>query len=490
MKHLQDGRIKPLVLLLALAMVRGVIYSSVVPLWQAPDEPSHFEYVKLILERRSLPQEGDIFPSVSREIVASMIEQDVGRYQPAAFVPPEARIAPQPPDIPGPSQLSHSPSYYLLNALLLAPLEEQDVATQAYAARLVSVALSTLVVLVAFLTARELFPKEPFLTLGIPTLVLFIPAHTFMTSTINNDHLAELICSLFVYLSVRSFKCGISFWSSLSLGLLIPLGIWTKSSALVMIPFAGAGLLLSLPGRIASRSRAWRWAFLGLVVAMGVGIIAMAVDFRAGEAMSETNTLSWDLKPWVYRVAEDWLHFRYAPKIVHSLEHWRKSIQYRQLYLSGMQLLFETFWARFGVRYLGLDAPWYLVLATVNIASIAGLALLAARAWRNGKQRLASWQLKSLLYLFACAAITLIMVVLRTHPLDPSSDFPHARLDFPHARYLYVAIVPMATLFMVGLREIIPSHRHHLGFPLFLTSFFLFDTICLLGYVVPFFGGA
>ena len=491
MLRLRDQTKRFLPLLVALALVRGTIYSIVVPLWQAPDEPSHFEYVKLILERRTLPKEDDLSVRIRKEIVTSLIEQDTGRYMPGFVIPPEVLITPEPPDIPGPSQLSNSPSYYLLNAFLLAPLEEQDMATQAYAARLVSVALSALVVVVAFLTASELFPEEPFLTLGIPTLVLFIPAHTFMTSTINNDHLAELICSLFVYLSVRAFKRGISFWSGLSLVLLMLLGTWTKSTALMMIPSAGIGLLLSLSGRIASRSRRWRWALLGLVVAIGVGLIALTVDFRAGEAGQETNAVGWDLKPWVYRVAKDWLHFRYAPKIVHSLVDWGKSLQYPQLYLSGMRLLFETFWARFGARYLALDASWYLVLAIVNLASIAGLALLAIRAKRNGKQRLASWQVKGLLYLFACAVITLALVVLRTHPLEyPSgpSNAPH--LDFPHARYLYVAIVPMATLFMVGLREITPSRWHPLGFPLFVTSLFLFDTICLLGYVVPFFGGA
>jgi len=466
----------------ALALVRGTIYSVVVPLWQAPDEPSHFEYIKLILERRTLPQEGDVSLHIRKEIVTSLIEQDTGRYMPGFVIPREVLIAPEPPQIPGPSQSVHPPLYYLLNALILLPLQYQEVATQAYWARLVSVALSALLVLVAFLTARELFPEEPFLTLGIPTLVLFIPAHTFMTSTINNDHLAELICSLFVYLSVRAFKHGISLWSGLSFGLLMLLGIWTKSTALVMIPFAGAGLLLSLPGSAVLRSRTRRWAFLGLVVAMGIGIIVIAVDFRPGEAVPETSAASWHLKPWVYRVARDWLHLRLTPAVVHSLLDWRRSIQYRQLYLFEMKLLFETFWARFGVRYLGLDSLWYVVVAVVNLASVAGLALLAARAWRNGKH-VASWQFKSLLYLFACAAITLVVVVLRIHPLGPSSYLPHAR-------YLYVAIVPMATLFVVGLREIIPSRWHLLAFPTLVTSLFLFDTVCLLGYVVPFFGGS
>lgn len=483
MFRLQDQVKRFLPLLVALALVRGTIYSTVVPLWQAPDEPSHFEYIKLILERRTLPQEGDFSVRIRKEIVTSLIEQGAGRYMPGFIIPREALIAPEPPQIPGPSELVHPPLYYLLNGLILLPFQYQEVATQAYAARLVSVALSALVVFVAFLTARQLFPEEPFLTLGVPTLVLFIPAHTFMTSTINNDHLAELICSLFVYLSVRASKRGISLWLALSLGLLTLLGIWTKATTLVVVLFAGAGILLSLPGKIGSRSHVWRWAFLGLVMVIGVGIIVMAVDFRAGEAVPERGTFSWDLKPWVYRVAGDWLHLRLTPAAVHSLVDWSRSIRYRQLYLSEMKLLFETFWARFGVRYLGLDAPWYVLLMAVNLASLAGLALFAARAWRNRKECLASWQLKGLLYLFACAVVTLAVVVLRIHPLEPS---PY----LPHARYLYVAIVPISTLFMVGLREIIPSRWHHLAFLALVISLFLFDTVCLLGYVVPFFGGA
>jgi len=38
------------ILLMLLAFVRAAIYAAVIPPWQAPDEPQHFEYVRLVYD--------------------------------------------------------------------------------------------------------------------------------------------------------------------------------------------------------------------------------------------------------------------------------------------------------------------------------------------------------------------------------------------------------------------------------------------------------
>lgn len=58
-----DNRI--LVLLLAVFLARGVIYLAVIPPWQAPDEPKHFEYVNLLYQERRLLSQKDVSPSKS-----------------------------------------------------------------------------------------------------------------------------------------------------------------------------------------------------------------------------------------------------------------------------------------------------------------------------------------------------------------------------------------------------------------------------------------
>ena len=63
---------KILFLLIAISLVQGFIYSAIIPPWQAPDEPRHFEYVKLLYEKRRLVGWGDVTPSVEQEIIASI----------------------------------------------------------------------------------------------------------------------------------------------------------------------------------------------------------------------------------------------------------------------------------------------------------------------------------------------------------------------------------------------------------------------------------
>jgi hypothetical protein len=54
-------------------------------------------------------------------------------------------------------------------------------------------------------------------------------------------------------------------------------------------------------------------------------------------------------------------------------------------------------------------------------------------------------------------------------------------------RYLFPAIVPLSTLFILGLSEVVPT-RYRRGLPLIcILCLFLFDALCLTQYVVPYF---
>lgn len=248
-----EHQIKLLLLLVALALVRGIVYSAVVPLWQAPDEPAHFEYIKLLLEKRRLLNWDDVSLSIRREIALSMVDLYDDRYGPGSYIEPKRLLAGDPPDIPGPSELWQPPLYYTLNALFLLPLQQQEIAVQAYAARFVSVLMSAAIIAIALLTARELFPNDSFLMIGIPALILFTPAHTFMASTINNDHLSELISSLFICLWVRIFRRGLSIWRATALSTLAALSLWTKGSTLPILLSGLVAGLIRLSGRLLHR---------------------------------------------------------------------------------------------------------------------------------------------------------------------------------------------------------------------------------------------
>jgi len=55
----------------------------------------------------------------------------------------------------------------------------------------------------------------------------------------------------------------------------------------------------------------------------------------------------------------------------------------------------------------------------------------------------------------------------------------------PQGRYLFPALVPIATLFVLGLRGLVPqSFRLHL-LAAYVGAFVLFDALCIALYIIP-----
>ena len=65
---------------MALALIRGLLYAAVVPPWQAPDEPGHFEYAWHIARLGRLPAPGEILPEFEREQLGSLYAWHYGAF--------------------------------------------------------------------------------------------------------------------------------------------------------------------------------------------------------------------------------------------------------------------------------------------------------------------------------------------------------------------------------------------------------------------------
>jgi len=73
-------KVGPLLLLLALSLVRGLLYLAIIPPWQGPDEPRHFEYARLIADRGRLVTKRDLSPALQEGVIRSMVEHDFWRF--------------------------------------------------------------------------------------------------------------------------------------------------------------------------------------------------------------------------------------------------------------------------------------------------------------------------------------------------------------------------------------------------------------------------
>ncbi len=442
-------------LFLALSMVRGLIYASIIPPWQAPDETAHFEYISLLYQERHLLQPQDASLPLQQEIISSMYEHRFWSYilHPAPEIIPLSLA-----DIPfvGLSSvyvLGRFSLAYPLSALFFGPVFYQDIVTQLYGMRLVSVILSMLVVGMAFLTVRELFPDDKFLLVTVPAWIVFLPQHTHIASSVSDGNPAELLVSILIYVVVVSFKRGLSPWRAVLVALLLPLSLLTKASAVFVLPWLGLVIPIyvwagdrSVP--ITKRARE----------AM-VAVVVIVVGVTLGSAMTGRGLAYW--RSWISILSEQ-------AQLYMDMDF--PTIRFYAI------LLFESFWAYFGWLAVPMDSSLYALLGTASVVATLGLVALLAYG-RGGPRILEGWQRTVICILGLCALLSTTM------------GFVGAR-GGPQGRYLYPAIIAFSILFMLGIRRLVPSHYEKYLLPLSITSFFLFDALCLLGYILPFFYGS
>ncbi|UCC61833.1 MAG: DUF2142 domain-containing protein [Anaerolineae bacterium] len=278
-------------ILIVLNLVRGLLYAAIVPLWQAPDEQSHFEYVALIVEQGRLPEEGSISSQLRHEIVAAMAEQNWNRFMSWKLDGGDA-LPGSMPDIPGPTELGHPSLYYLSSAMVIWPLRQQEISLQLYVLRLYSTLLSTLTLIVAYAAACELFVQRWRLQVAVSLLFLFIPAHTFLSTTVSNDRLAELILSAQFFLWTRVFRRGLTWRRALSIAILLGLGLWTKATTAIGIPLAGIALVIYASPRVASVFQKPTRGYLALSLLSVASLIligGLLVDPRNAQGWNKTG---------------------------------------------------------------------------------------------------------------------------------------------------------------------------------------------------------
>src|SRR6266545_3142475 len=200
-------------LLVALALLHGLLYVWLVPPWQAPDEPAQFEYAALIAA--SLVHE-------------RFFEYLLGHPPPA---PPrtldEARTI-----FFMPSQIGGDPPlYFWLAALPLRMLAARPIETQLLALRLLGVLLTACAVLCTYGAARELLPAACFAP-AAGLIAALQPMFVFVGAGAGNDSLANLIGAAIVWVLLRVLHRGASPRRVAALAALALLGALTKRTLL------------------------------------------------------------------------------------------------------------------------------------------------------------------------------------------------------------------------------------------------------------------
>lgn len=259
-------------LILLVAALNGLLHVFRVPPWQHYDEPGHYEYVWLLVNRSQIPQRGDFDQAMRREVLGAMIEHDFFR---SLGPPPNLLQQDEPLWIPF-AQTDDRPFYYLLAALAVRPLRHADVITQLYAARLASWGLYLVSILLAYALVSELTPRGHHLRWAVPAFLALLPAYTDLMTAVNNDVGAVVVFTFFLWGGVRLLVRGVSPARLVWVVGAAALCLWTKNTVFVAVPLLGLLLVMAL------LRRGWSWRRLLLLPAIGLG--AVPIFFSWGDA--------------------------------------------------------------------------------------------------------------------------------------------------------------------------------------------------------------
>lgn len=430
-----------LALLLIIYFLIGSLYATLTPAWQSPDEPAHYNYVRQLANGRfPLMEIGDYDQTYLTTAVSS-------QFDPAYPIDPISYEDWQPPLY----YLLQTPIYLLTDGNLIAM-------------RLFSLFIGAGVIVMAYLTARRVFPNAEWLVWTTAVFVALLPQHVAMMASANNDSLAELIIAALLWLLVgiasrpkeevrrlRRFTQMDKEW--LMVGVLLGLGFLTKGTVYTM-GFVVLGLL------IWQFWGAWRdLVQTGLLVFVPAGLLAL---------------LWWGRNTAVYG------NFDLFGKATHDAvvvgqprtADWIADLGAAEVADRFLTTTFHSFWGQFGWMAWPMSGRAYQLIGLLSVAAIVGFVFHLFS--KRGKR-------PSAVGVLLTAVFTLSIIV---HVGYNVTFVQH------QGRYLFPALIPIGMAVAIGLDFWIRpfarrAHWLYYTIPAGLTVFLLGLNLYALFRVIP-----
>ena len=438
----------PLLLLVAAYVLSASLYAWQTPLWQAPDEPAHYNYLTSLANTGKVPvlEPGDYPAKYLEEIKAK-------KFPPGMSVAPIRYEFHQPP------------LYYTLAALVYKVVARRDLSTQVLVLRLLSVLFGAGVVVFAYFIALTLFADKPVLALATATIVATVPMHVAMTAAINNDTMAEFLIAAALWLLIRPVTRDSLLRTRLATGLVLGLGLFTKVTVAAVVLAVPVALWMGKgENRAGQGTRAGflSGVFGSLVVVWGV----------AGAIVS----------PWLVRNA-----LVYEQKDVFGLLRHNavvvgqpRTSEWLTLYGNFgyarrfLVTTFHSFWGQFGWMGVPMSARVYDILFIFMVLAALGFFLYFKDVWLGRGANRSPLRAKGL----ATLGFTLLATVLAYVGYNVTF------VQF-QGRYLFPALIPIGLFLALGLQDVISLHRWRLMVAILIVGMFSLDVYSLYGFILP-----
>ncbi|MCE5260087.1 MAG: glycosyltransferase family 39 protein, partial [Chloroflexi bacterium] len=231
--------------IIGLYLLIGSIYSISTPIMEASDELRHYPYVKYIADGNGLPvqhpgtetyweQEGSqppLYYALSALLTCWIDTSDMPEIH---QLNPHATIG-IPLDADNKNMLIHS-------AREAFPWKGTTLAI--HLLRFWSLLLGAGAVYCTYRLARLIKPDKPIWALAAMALHAFNPMYLFISASVNNDNLVNLLAACTLLVCVSIIQRGISRRWLPAFGLLLGTACLTKLSGLALVPLAIAALVL------------------------------------------------------------------------------------------------------------------------------------------------------------------------------------------------------------------------------------------------------
>jgi hypothetical protein len=416
----------PLRALLALATIQFLAWLLVLPALQAPDEAAHYSYTQHLVETGHRPPIDGTGPGISPEVKNAQLGAGLGplvgnlsarpywtRLDERLWRARDAALGPDKRIATGPDTAARNPplAYAYAGIGYAAGGSFFD---RLFAMRLLNLPLYLLTIALTWLLAGQLLGPDPWPRTIAAGAVAVQPQFAFVVAGVSPDPLLTAIWAAFLPLAVHTVRNGLSPTRAAGLAGLALAAVLTHPRG---VPLA---FLAVLAAALATR----RWS-AKVIAASAVALAAIAVAVVAGAGvLDSTAGAHFDVRQFASYV---WQF--YLPRLPFMTPSIGPDYGARTAFI-------QTFYGVFA----SLEVRWpELVYTLLELATVAGLAALAAVLWR-ARDRID----RRVAALLAAAPLTLVAALhfaaYRNLQLDPTDPIVVGRYLFPLLPLFGVAI--------------------------------------------------
>jgi hypothetical protein len=313
---------------------------------------------------------------------------------------------------------AHQPPLYYLIAAIFYKIDHG-----VHFVRIAATLLGLVLIWVSFFTAKELLPNRPDIAATAAMIVAFLPMNVALSSSVSNDTAANLVFVLYLLVIGRILRGKTrTVKNSVLLAVIMAAGMWTKSSALILLPLTVFALAFAVWKRNLSANTALTMCAISVF-----GALLLTA-------------------PWLLRNEHLYGDLFAQHVVFHDLasRNIGPSVLIGKVGLTWyMQMFFgwtfASYWGVFDSMNMFLPTEVYILLAILSILTVGvGAVKLFKMRTVNDSAVLFTWTV--------LVALTVIAYVQYNYHFFQVQG-----------RYLFLALLPVSVVSAAGLLDSVPA---------------------------------